>query len=162
MQEFKQFKDGSNRENKLLVEYLNVSKKQVNRLAEKLKVTRKQLQICEEESTNYLQSFHDVSRRAAESDRQLQFRSDENKRFREEIESLLKYKQNYRDRNVNCTWITEVLDELERVTTHFSFRRRSSTKRALINRLRDLFDRTMKMRCTQQDNAGNQGLQLRR
>ena len=52
-----------------------------------------------------LNTFHDVARRAAESDRQLQFRSDESNKLREEVESLLKYKQNHRQRNVNRTWI---------------------------------------------------------
>ena len=144
-------------------EELKVSNQQAKiiQLEKKLRASREEVNICGNESTNYLASFHDAARRVAATE-QLQFQSDENKRLNEAVESLLKYKQNYRERSTNCTWIMEELDELERVTTHFSFRRRISTKRALINQLRDLIGRTLRMRYTQQDNAGNQGLRLRR
>ena len=121
-------------------------------LEKKLRASLEEVNVCENECADYLVSFHDAARRVATTQRQLQFRSDEIKRLHEEVEALLKYKQNYRERNVNSTWIMEVLDELESVTT----------KRTLINRLRDLIGRTLKMYCTQQDNAGDQGLQLRR
>ena len=134
----------------------------INRLEKKLRASREEVKVCEDESTNYLTSFHDAARKVASTDRQLHFQSEENKRLQEEVASLLKYKQNYRLRTVNCTWIKEELDQLERVTTNFSFRRRSSTKRALINRLRDLIDRTMKMRYDEEDKTGNQGSRLRR
>ena len=145
-------------------EQLKVSQQQAKiiRLEKKLRASREELKVSEDESANYLASFHDAARKVASTERQLQFQLDENKRSREEIDSLLKYKQNYRERSTNYTWIMEELDELERVTTHFSFRRRISTKRALIYQLKDLIGRSLKMRYNQQDNAGNQGLRLKR
>ena len=102
-------------------EQLNVSQQQAKiiQLEKNLRASRKELKASEEESANYLASFHDAARKVAATERQLLFQSDESKRSREEIESLLKYKQNYRERSTNCTWIMEELDELECVTTHF-------------------------------------------
>ena len=127
-----------------------------------LNVSQEQVKALEEESANHLQSFHDAERRLAEADRQLHFRSEDINRLRENVESLLKYKENYMGRNVACKWIIEDLDELEDLTTHFSFLRRRTTKRLLVNRIKDLIGRTMMIQYNEEDNDVNQWLPLRR
>ena len=130
-------------------------------LEEQLKVSQEQLKTCEEESAHYLQSFYRVMRRLVEVDVKLQAQTEEIKKLNEDVEILQKFKQNYKARDINNKWIMEQLDELEHVTTNFSFLRRRTSKRDLIKRLKDLIGLTMKMRYVEEDNADGEELQLR-
>ena len=182
----KQFKNEINRENKVvtatmvvmdemiihLEKELKNSQEEVNivRMEEKLKLSweeakninlEEQLKTCEENSDHNLQSFYRVMRRLVEVDVKLQAQAEEIKKLNEDVETLQKFKQNYKARDINNKWIMEQLDELEHVTTNFSFLRRRTSKRELIKRLKDLIGLTMKMRYVEEDNADDEELQLR-
>ena len=113
-----------------------------DKLYEAVKLENESKQKLEEVSRKNMFLNIDTVNMIAEQQHLITYLSENNKFLNHEAEDLVKYKNNYYVRKEDTEYIMKYLEQLEIITTQFSFLRRRTPKKKLINRVRNMIQRS--------------------
>ena len=113
-----------------------------DKLYEAVKLENESKQKLEEVSRKNMFLNIDTVNMIAEQQHLITYLSENNKFLNHEAEDLVKYKNNYYVRKEDTEYIMKYLEQLEIITTQFSFLRRRTSKKKLINRVRNMIQRS--------------------